>query len=213
MPTDYNDKRFRSDFKAERDRLLAAIRDCEALDKELTTTVADLRQSMNRVRGAASLVVRMTEQIISNRNLRLSLIKELRALKRDVIEREIKLAEKGDESNAAGGASAVTAALLAHLQSVILIPGGGASVLEPPTAVGASEEKTPEAEESESAELPDEIRVGDIVSDPEGNLWVIGEEGAEETGLRAAEVYPEPEDGVPYALMEDGRTVLVVDIG
>ena len=155
----------------------------------------------------------MTEQIISNRNLRLSLIKELRALKRDVIEREIKLAEKGDESNAAGGASAVTAALLAHLQSVILIPGGGASVLEPPTAVGASEEKTPEAEESESAELPDEIRVGDIVSDPEGNLWVIGEEGAEETGLRAAEVHPEPEDGVPYALMEDGRTVLVVDIG
>ena len=213
MPTDYNDKRFRSDFKAERDRLLAAIRDCEALDKELTTTVADLRQSMNRVRGAASLVVRMTEQIISNRNLRLSLIKELRALKRDVIEREIKLAEKGDESNAAGGASAVTAALLAHLQSVILIPGGGASVLEPPTAVGASEEKTPEAEESESMELPDEIRVGDIVSDPDGNLWVIGEEGAEETGLRAAEVYPEPEDGVPYALMEDGRTVLVVDIG
>ena len=213
MPTDYNDKRFRSDFKAERDRLLAAIRDCEALDKELTTTVADLRQSMNRVRGAASLVVRMTEQIISNRNLRLSLIKELRALKRDVIEREIKLAEKGDESNAAGGASAVTAALLAHLQSVILIPGGGASVLEPPTAVGTSEEKTPEAEESEGMELPDEIRVGDIVSDPDGNLWVIGEEGAEETGLRAAEVYPEPEDGVPYALMEDGRTVLVVDIG
>jgi hypothetical protein len=32
--------------------------------------------------------------------------------------------------------------------------------------------------------------------------------------LLAAEVYPEPEDGsVPYALLEDGRTVLVVDIG
>ena len=212
VPTDYNDKRFRSDFKAECNRLLAAIRDCEALDTELTTTVADLRKSMNRVRGAASLVVRMTEQIISNRNLRLSLIKELRALKRDVIEREIKLAEKGDESNAAGGASAVTAALLAHLQSVILMPGSGASVLEPPTAAGAAEEKTQEAE-AESAELPDEIRVGDIVSDPDGNLWVVGEDGAEETGLRAAEVYSEPEDGVPYALMEDGRTVLVVDIG
>jgi hypothetical protein len=52
------------------------------------------------------------------------------------------------------------------------------------------------------------------VCDPNGNLWVIGDEGAEETGLRAAEVYPEPSDQqVPYAILEDGRTVLVVDIG
>ena len=212
MATDYSDKKFRSDFKAERDRILAAIRECEQLDETLNSTVNDLRASMNRNRGAASLVVRMTEQIISNRNLRLSLIKELRALKKDVIEREIKLAEKTDASAVAVGATGITAALLAHLQGVLLVPGATASVLEPAHAPG---EKTEEPEApAEEEELPDEIRVGDIVSDPEGNLWVIGEEGAEETGLRAKETFPEPEnDGVPYAILEDGRTVLLVDIG
>jgi septum formation inhibitor MinC len=215
MAVDFNDKRFRSDFKAERDRILAAIRDCEALDKDLNETVTELKKSMQRVRGAASLVVRMTEQIISNRNLRLSLIKELRALKRDVIEREIKLAEKEGEQSATAGAAGVTAALLAHLQSVILTPGSNTSTLEPPpetAAVVAPAEKS-EEEVAEELELPDEIRPGDIVSDPEGNLWVIGDDGAEETGLLAAECYPEPDEGVPYAILEDGRTVLVVDIG
>ena len=87
MAVDFSDKRFRSDFEAEKKRILAAIKDCEAMDKELTTTCGELKQSMSRARGAASLVVRMTEQIISNRNHRLALIKELRALKRDVLER------------------------------------------------------------------------------------------------------------------------------
>lgn len=216
MATDYSDKKFRSDFKAERDRILAAIRECEELDNTLNSTVNDLRGSMQRTRGAASLVVRMTEQIISNRNLRLALIKELRALKKDVIEREIKLAEKGDAAGVLAGAAGVTAALLAHMQNVLLIPGSTASVLEPPSCMEktVANEPEPETPDIEDEELPDEIRVGDIVSDPDGRLWVIGEEGAEETGLLAAEVYPEPEDGsVPYALLEDGRTVLVVDIG
>lgn len=218
MAVDFNDKRFRSDFKAERDRILAAIRDCESLDKDLNDTVTSLKAGMQRNRGAASLVVRMTEQIISNRNLRLSLIKELRALKRDVIEREIKLAEKEGEQNATAGAAGVTAALLAHLQSVILTPGSNTSTLEPPpviaeTTAGAVEPQKTEEEIAEELELPDEIRPGDIVSDPEGNLWVIGDDGAEETGLMAAECYPEPEEGVPYAILQDGRTVLVVDIG
>ena len=172
---------------------------------------------MNRNRGAASLVVRMTEQIISNRNLRLSLIKELRALKKDVIEREIKLAEKADGATAAAGATGITAALLTHLQGILLIPGATASVLEPahaPEEKTAASDPEPEAPVEEETELPDEIRVGDIVSDPEGNLWVIGEDGAEETGLVAKEIFPEPEnDGVPYAILEDGRTVLLVDIG
>ena len=215
MATDYSDKRFRSDFKAESTRILSAIRECEQLDETLNSTVNDLRAGMNRNRGAASLVVRMTEQIISNRNLRLSLIKELRALKKDVIEREIKLAEKSDDAQINAGANGVTAALLAHLQAAILVPGAGASLLEPApvAATTGTQEKNVETEE-EPLELPDEIRVGDIVSDPEGNLWVIGEEGAEETGLQAAEIHPEPDDGaVPYALLEDGRTVLVVDIG
>lgn len=217
MATDYSDKRFRSDFKAESTRILSAIRECEQLDETLNSTVNDLRASMNRNRGAASLVVRMTEQIISNRNLRLSLIKELRALKKDVIEREIKLAEKADGATAAAGATGITAALLTHLQGILLIPGATASVLEPahaPEEKTAASDPEPEAPVEEETELPDEIRVGDIVSDPEGNLWVIGEDGAEETGLVAKEIFPEPEnDGVPYAILEDGRTVLLVDIG
>lgn len=217
MATDYSDKRFRSDFKAESTRILSAIRECEQLDETLNSTVNDLRAGMNRNRGAASLVVRMTEQIISNRNLRLSLIKELRALKKDVIEREIKLAEKADGATAAAGATGITAALLTHLQGVLLIPGATASVLEPahaPEEKTAASDPEPEAPVEEETELPDEIRVGDIVSDPEGNLWVIGEDGAEETGLVAKEIFPEPEnDGVPYAILEDGRTVLLVDIG
>ncbi len=215
MAVDFNDNRFRSEFKAERDRILAAIRDCESLDKDLNDTIAELKKNMVRTRGAASLVVRMTEQVISNRNLRLSLIKELRALKRDVIEREIKLAEKEGEQNANVGAAGVTAALLAHLQSVILTPGSNTSTLEPPaeTTADAVEPQKTEEEVAEELELPDEIRPGDIVCDPQGNLWVIGDDGAEETGLKAAECYPEPEEGVPYAILEDGRTVLVVDIG
>ena len=217
MATDYSDKRFRSDFKAESTRILSAIRECEQLDETLNSTVNDLRAGMNRNRGAASLVVRMTEQIISNRNLRLSLIKELRALKKDVIEREIKLAEKADGATAATGATGITAALLTHLQGILLIPGATASVLEPahaPEEKTAASDPEPEAPVEEETELPDEIRVGDIVSDPEGNLWVIGEDGAEETGLVAKEIFPEPEnDGVPYAILEDGRTVLLVDIG
>lgn len=211
MAVDFGDKRFRSDFKPERDRVLAAIRDCETLDADLTGTIASLKQNMARTRGAASLVVRMTEQVISNRNLRLSLIKELRALKRDVIEREIKLAEKTDDAQKGAGATGITAELLSRLQAIILVPGGGAMTLEPPNyAAPAGKNEEP----AEELDLPDELRVGDVVCDPGGNLWVIGEEGAEETGLTAAEVYPEPSDQqVPYAILEDGRTVLVVDIG
>ena len=59
----------------------------------------------------------MTEQIISNRTQRLALIKELRALKKDVIEREIKLAEKTDEQSLTSGVAGVTADLLSRLQS------------------------------------------------------------------------------------------------
>ena len=211
MAIDFSDKRFRSDFEAERKRILAAIKDCETMDQELTTTCTELKQSMNRVRGAASLVVRMTEQIISNRNHRLALIKELRALKRDVLEREIKLAEKEDESGKMVGASGVSAALLSHLQAVILVPGGGASLLEP---AGVAE-STPEENQGEppSAEIPEEIRVGDIVSDPEGNLWVITEDGAEPAEAQADVVVDQPENGeAPYAILADGRLVLVVDI-
>jgi hypothetical protein len=216
MAVDFSDKRFRSDFEAEKKRILAAIKDCEAMDKELTTTCGELNQSMNRARGAASLVVRMTEQIISNRNHRLALIKELRALKRDVLEREIKLAEKEDEAGKLINASGVSAALLSHLQAVILAPGGASALLEP---AGAAPEEKPqaaaseEASSDEEAQVPTEIRVGDIVSDPGGSLWVITEEGAEPAEAQADVVVTEPDgDEAPYAILADGRLVLVVDI-
>lgn len=217
MAVDFSDKRFRSDFEAEKKRILAAIKDCEAMDKELTTTCGVLKQSMNRARGAASLVVRMTEQIISNRNHRLALIKELRALKRDVLEREIKLAEKEDEAGKLINASGVSAALLSHLQAVILAPGGASALLEP---AGAAPEEKPQAAASEEAsssdeeaQVPTEIRVGDIVSDPGGSLWVITEEGAEPAEAQADVVVTEPDgDEAPYAILADGRLVLVVDI-
>ena len=153
MAVDFSDKRFRSDFEAEKKRILAAIKDCEAMDKELTTTCGELKQSMSRARGAASLVVRMTEQIISNRNHRLALIKELRALKRDVLEREIKLAEKEDEAGKLINASGVSAALLSHLQAVILAPGGASALLEP---AGAAPEEKPQAAASEEASSDEE---------------------------------------------------------
>ena len=46
MATDYSDKRFRSDFKAESTRILSAIRECEQLDETLNSTVIDLRAGM-----------------------------------------------------------------------------------------------------------------------------------------------------------------------
>jgi hypothetical protein len=54
---------------------------------------------------------------------------------------------------------------------------------------------------------------GDIVSDPGGSLWVITEEGAEPAEAQADVVVTEPDgDEAPYAILADGRLVLVVDI-
>ena len=213
MAVDFSDKKFRSTFDAEKTRILAAIRDCEALDNDLTTMLTDMRAGMNRIRGSASLVIRITEQVVSNRNHRLSLIKELRGLKKDVIDREIRLAEKEADLTALTAVGSVNAQLLAQLQSIILVPGSTAALLEPTaftTGPAAEEEVVADGDTGVSFELPDELRIGDIVADPEGNLYVITEDGAEDAGMLAAELHPDDER--PYAVLADGRAVLIVDI-
>lgn len=219
---DFSDRRFRSDFEAEKKRILTAIKECESTDKELTQTLGELRVGMARVRGAASLVVRLTEQLISNRNQRLSLIKELRALKRDVLEREIRLAEKAVDIQSGKEQNGVTAELLSRLQLVLSsVPGGApANLLEPiqdpdaliagrlvPVPASAPEPDAPDA-------LPEDIHDGDTVSDASGQLWTVTPDGAEPSDLAAAEVFP---DGIagspPCARLEDGSYVLVVEVG
>ena len=212
MAVDFTNKRFRSDFDSERKRFLAAIKDCETLDKDLTETKAQLQQNMARTRGAASLVVRITEQIISNRNQRVTLIKELKSLRKDIVDREIRLAVNEQDQIAADTTTGVTAALLAHLQSLPLIRGGVSSILDP---IDASHiHSHPPAAESpvnmlDPVESEDEFNLapGDIVSDMTGKIWVITDDGgAEETSTQAAEIFD------TYAVLEDGRQVVLVDI-
>lgn len=218
----FSDRRFRSDFEAEKKRILTAIKECESTDKELAQTLGELRVGMNRVRGAASLVVRLTEQLISNRNQRLSLIKELRALKRDVLEREIRLAEKAADIQSGKEQSGVTAELLNRLQLVLSSASGGASasLLEPvqdPDALIADRlapAPTVALEPDAPDDLPEDIHDGDTVSDASGRLWTITPDGAEPSDAVATEVFP---DGIagssPCARLEDGSYVLVVEIG
>lgn len=216
---DFSDRRFRSDFEAEKKRILTAIKECESTDKELTQTLGELRAGMARVRGAASLVVRLTEQLISNRNQRLSLIKELRALKRDVLEREIRLAEKAVDIQSGKEQNGVTAELLSRLQLVLSsVPGGApANLLEPiqdPDALIAGRLALVPASAPEPDALPEDIHDGDTVSDASGHLWTVTPDGAEPSDLAAAEVFPNGIAGSPpCARLEDGSYVLVVEVG
>jgi hypothetical protein len=218
---DYSDKKFRASYQAETKRILEAIRECEALDKRLNELLDKLYPTMDRARGAAALVVRTTEQVISNRNQRLALIKELKATKKDMADREIKIAQQDDAAKNDERASGVNASLLQSIQT--MLKGGtapAAAMLDP---VGGDEPKNEGAalpspaaalepyEEEEERELPADISVGDTVSDPQGNLWVVGENGAERADVQAEEVYPDAEPQ-PYAVMADGRLILVVDI-
>lgn len=219
MAQTFEDKRFRSDFKAERDRVLKALRECEELDGHLTATLNDLRGSMRRDRSSASLTVRLTEQQIANRNQRLALIKELASLKKDVLDREFRLAkEAGDAAERRDGP---TAATLQHYQSILLGPGAALLVLEPGDADDIIARRmgdpggSPVAQEGNAASDGSdgvEFEVGDLVSDTEGNVFVVGAEGLEEAGVRAAELFLDTGDDPAYAVLEDGRRVLVVEI-
>lgn len=216
MAQTFEDKRFRSDFKAERDRVLKALRECEELDGHLTETLNDLRGSMRRDRTSASLTVRLTEQQIANRNQRLALIKELASLKKDVLDREFRLAkEAGDGADHRQGP---TAATLHYFQSVLLEPGSALLILEPGDADEiiarrmGDPEGSPAVQNGEDAPPEVEFREGDLVSDTEGNVFVIGAEGLEGTGARATELFLDTGDDPAYAVLEDGRHVLVVEI-
>jgi hypothetical protein len=209
MSVNFTDKKFRSDFKAEQTRILNAIKDCETLDLELNTLLKDLKSTMNRTKGAASLVVRLTEQVIANRNHKLSLIKELRITKKDVIDREIKLAEKETDMTNNTAVNGVNAELLKYFQSTLLVENIASKMLEPDEAI--ENDVSPNTEET-SVELSTEINIGDIVSDSDGNLFIINEDDVEDIGLKAESVNLTPDEGVPlHAILADGRIVLVVE--
>lgn len=204
--------------------MLKALRECEELDQHLTTTLNELRGAIRRDRGAASLSVRLTEQQIANRNQRLALIKELSHLKKDVLDREFRLAkEAGDAQQKAEGPNA---ALLQHFQGLLLGPGATLVVLEPglPDAdaliaqragleAAPAEPVAPLPAEAEApAALKTAVEPGDVVSDPDGKLWVVTEDGVEDAEATAAHVELNTGDEPAYAVLEDGRRVLVVEL-
>lgn len=216
---DFSDKRFRSKFETELKKLQQALKDCDETDEELTQMIADFKATMNRTRGATSMVVRLTEQMVANRNQRLSIIGKIHALKKDVIEREIKLADKAalqEASAASGGSGAISPDMLSKLQLMLIVPGGCNITLEPYNADELLNQRIEEKEKPVTAEdLPTDFNVGDIVSDPEGNLWEVGAEEVIDLEDTAALVVMEPEgeDVPPYAKLKDGTLVLVAEIG
>jgi hypothetical protein len=234
MEVDFGQRRLRSEFKPELTRLLAGIHDCDATEKELGELMSNLLtssrhdpaagRSLSRDRGAGSLYVRALEQRVSNRSLRASLVKALFTIKRDVLEREIKLLDLGSQA-AGGAAGTVGAALLALLQERFLTPREGArSVMEPPDSWGNNadaiingrlgpEPETVAPPPLEPIGLPAGASEGDTICDPQGDLWVLGPAGAEPAGSRAEEIFLEPGDDLPpYARLSDGRLVLVFEV-
>ena len=229
MTVEFTGPRFRSDFKAERDRVLKALRECEELDQHLTTTLNELRGAIRRDRGAASLSVRLTEQQIANRNQRLALIKELSHLKKDVLDREFRLAKEAGDAQQKG--EGPTAALLQHFQGLLLGPGATLVVLEPGlpdadaliaqragTAAAPADPPAPLPAEADAEIRADEtglkatVEPGDIVSDPDGKLWVVTEDGVEDAAAAAAHVELNTGDEPAYAELADGRRVPVVQL-
>jgi len=212
------DKRFRSDFRAERERLLALEKESKSLDESLMSSIELLRKDAARVRGAGGLMVRLTEQLMSNRNLRLQITKELRSLRRDVVDREIRLASLQQDAKTTQSVIGATAELLKLLQVQVLTPdsGAGTLTLEPGDYVEVDADEAirlrlgAPGEEGEP-ELPSEVTEGDTVADPTGKLWVLGADGLEVAGGEAEEVFLDPPDGLPpYARLEGGQLVLVV---
>jgi hypothetical protein len=226
-------KYLRSDFKPELTRILSAIRDCEMLDKMLDGFIKSFtiesRQHPGTAmigRGAGGMVVRLTEQIISNRAQRLALVSKLHSIKKDVIDRDYRLAKATVDTEVVKE-TAATAALLKMLQVHLMLQQPSAFTLEPfagsdlddaadsriGSIVGESSSETGEAGEAWPDGLPEDYSEGDTVCDAEGSLWIVGPEGAESADSRAEVVFLEPPDGTPpYARLEDGRLVLVFDI-
>ena len=155
MSFSLSDKRFRVTYEEERKRLEAAILECEETNEMITSLINELRGDMKRVRGAGSMLIRLTEQLTSNRNHRLALIKELKAISKDVVDREFRLTMAEKETEQAEAGTAVTSSLLTHLQGIMLVKGGVASILDPitpnpipaPTLMATSTEKPPISDE------------------------------------------------------------------
>jgi hypothetical protein len=203
MSVNFQDEKFRSKFQNEHKRILSAIQDSESLDQDLNLILDNLKSNIARTKGSASLIIRISEQIISNRNHRLSLIKELRFLKKDILDREIKLAERESDLIKDTKQSGLTPNLLKYLQKIILIPGSSDDLLEPDGI--QNEEK--------NLILSDELTIGQLISDTKGDLWIVLEDRFESTGEQADLIDLEPNDGQqPYAILGDGRHVLVIQV-
>ena len=212
MSVDYSDKKYRSDFDAERKRLLAAIKSCNELDVKLTTLCDDLRANMTKTRGAGSLLARFTEQQISNRNQHITLIKELRNLRKDVIDREIKLAAQEVAANAADkaatqgrGNGAISPELLASLQAIILVPGAAASILEPADVPDDGHQQT--VEQAQAGETGNDGDTGAIKVPnslpPEGDMSYYDD--MELSGEIAVGDIVSDREGTLWAIAESGE--------
>jgi hypothetical protein len=204
----FADKKFQPTFDAEELKLKAVLKDTTDTESQLVAQIASLSAN-SRTKGAIALIIRLNEQLTAVRNLKLSAIKELRAIRRDIADRAIKIAEK-EQGISGGTAEKISAAMLEKMQNVFLIGNSVVRMLEPVLQQNVEEE----AEEEEQT-LPESIEEGDIFSDVDGALWKLTAEGAESIGEVADLVYPDgfpDEDIPPYACLTDGTFVLVADI-
>ena len=206
MAHDYSARKFRSAFTAEKQRIADALVECDELETSLSAMLTELQTSIRRDRAAASLFVRLTEQRISNRGQRASLLKLLTDLQRSVLDRELKLAQAADAADGTGGTAGMTPGDIAYFQGVLLGPGSTLLVLEPPPPQPAQPPTPPK-----EAPLPTVVSSGDIVCVADGSLFVVHDDRIEDLQMKAAQVVMSTDDTPSYAAMEDGRRVLVVE--
>ena len=194
---DFTDTKFRPDLTSEIAKLTEALQEAKLTETALVNAIDSLEEVRSRVRGAASLVIRYNEQLTANRSYQLSILKELKAIKAGIADRELRIAEK-ESGMSPNGMTQVTAGLLSRLQALFLGPAGSQTILEPPPDdAGGSE-----------------FEVGDLISDPDGKIWTIELEGAVDTGSVVAELWLEGDDGddIPFAVLEDGTRIPICEV-
>ncbi len=219
---------YHSEFKEE-------IEAFEKLKKESDEVSASLMMIFNGITGSPdfiaglkrnprgiSLVTKIAEQISSNRQAAVAVVKGLHGVKRDVIERRMKAAVKEAELGAGGaGGSEVTYKLLEMLQEQLRrgIPGAAGPVAAGEVVDGeVIEESAPEEVDVDAmiqmqlgAGQADPPGPGNRISDPEGTVWVVGDDNIAEPTKETAKVHKD-DDGNLYAVAADGARLEVYDV-